>query len=130
MPSKWDTLVPEGADDRPVAGATRFDPSDPYENRAGPFWSTPVAAAARPDAETEGEQPGEGTKVQNGWGDPTPASNTFWLRVQERHCNSGDIVHGGLLMTLADCAMAYFTPNGRFLWSLLPQTGRFGDDLG
>lgn len=34
---QWDSWVP-AANDPPVAGAVRFDLSDPFENRAGPFW--------------------------------------------------------------------------------------------
>ena len=65
--SRWDTLVPEGADDPPLPGSVRFDLEDPYENRAGPFWWVEGEAAP-----------------PNSWGDEGVASRTFLLRLGER----------------------------------------------
>ena len=65
--SRWDTQVPEGADDPPLPGSVRFDLEDPYENRAGPFWWVEGEAAP-----------------PNSWGDEGVASRTFLLRLGER----------------------------------------------
>ena len=57
------------------------DPVDPYEIASGPFYE-PLEPA----------------------GDPRVV-----LLVEEKHCNSGGVTHGGLLMTMADltlCAAA------------------------
>ena len=48
--------------------------------------------------------------------DGTLAPKTFWLRVQERHCNSSIIVHGGLLMTLVDMTMVDAARDGNGDW--------------
>ena len=61
----------------PPAGYVIFDPSDPFEVRAGPFYG-PRDAAAEPH---------------------------FVFRAGSRHCNSAGVVHGGLLMTFADLAL-------------------------
>ncbi len=58
-----------------------FDPVDPFENGAGPFYC--------PEADD---------------GDPR-----IVFRAEPRHCNTAGALHGGLLMTLADltlCATA------------------------
>ena len=63
------------------ASDTVFDPFDPFEMSAGPF-------LYRRDE--------EGRLV-------------FSLEIEPKHCNSGGIVHGGLMMTMADltvCATA------------------------
>lgn len=53
-----------------------FDPEDPHEVNTGPFhWRK------------------KGGQVQ------------FAFRAERKHCNSGGIVHGGLLMTFADLMM-------------------------
>lgn len=52
------------------------DPSDPHETVAGPFYQ-------RKDG---------------------PIGEVF-LVAEEKHCNSGGIIHGGLLMTMADLAL-------------------------
>ena len=54
-----------------------FDPIDPFENGAGPFY-----CPNRDD------------------GDPR-----FVFLAEPRHCNTGGVLHGGLLMTLADLAL-------------------------
>jgi acyl-coenzyme A thioesterase PaaI-like protein len=89
--------VPGGSDTPPVEGAVRFDLNDPFEVRAGPFWYTTCSTVLCDE-----------TNVAR--------SNTFWLRVQERHCNSSSIVHGGLLMTLADMTMADAARDGNGDW--------------
>lgn len=62
----------------PVPDYQLYDPVDPFENRAGPFhW----------------RQQGDG-------------SHHFVLRAEQRHCNTYGVVHGGLMMTMADLAMA------------------------
>lgn len=38
----------------------------------------------------------------------TDAGNVLALRVQELHTNMHNIAHGGLLATLADCALGYY----------------------
>jgi acyl-coenzyme A thioesterase PaaI-like protein len=111
MTIRWNMLVPEGSDTPPVEGAERFDPNDPFEVRAGPFWITV------PDDTT------------------VACSRTFWLRVQERHCNSSSIAHGGLLMTLADMTMADAARDGNGDWvtisfdSHFVTSGHLGDLL-
>lgn len=62
--------------DFPV-GYSVFDPVDPFENGAGPFYC--------PDRDD---------------GDPR-----FVFLAAPRHCNTGGALHGGLLMTLADLAL-------------------------
>ena len=84
--SRWDQWqLPPSPLAPPVAGCTRYDLSDPFENRAGPFWVLQRGHAG---------------------GASKPSSPHFYLRVGQQHCNSGDIVHGGLLMTLADTTAA------------------------
>ena len=113
MPSRWDTFVPKGSDTAPITGAVRFDPNDPFESRAGPFWYT------APDMST--------TDVSNGLHNSTSLSRAFWLRVQERHCNSISIVHGGLLMTLADLTMADAARDGNGDWVTVSFDSQFVD---
>ena len=61
----------------PLPGYTIYDPVDPFENRAGPFWY----------AQADGAPP------------------KFAVQVTEQHCNSHGIVHGGLMMTMIDLAL-------------------------
>ncbi len=61
----------------PLEGYTIYDPIDPFENVAGPFfWK---------------ERPGGG--------------HHFVLQTEARHCNRHGIVHGGLMMTMIDLTM-------------------------
>ena len=62
--------------DAPLEGFVVYDPVDPFENHAGPFY----------------------------WRH-TDDIHHFAVKAQERHCNSHGIVHGGLMMTLIDLAM-------------------------
>ena len=62
----------------PLPGYTIYDPIDPFENRAGPyFW----------------KQDGDG-------------QHYFALRAEKRHCNTYGVVHGGVMMTMSDLCMA------------------------
>jgi acyl-coenzyme A thioesterase 13 len=61
----------------PFEGYTIYDPVDPFENRAGPFY----------------------------WKHLPDCTHHFALRATERHCNSHGIVHGGLMMTMIDLSM-------------------------
>ena len=60
----------------PIDGYTIYDPIDPYENHAGPFF----------------------------WKDESGIQK-FALLAETRHCNRHEIVHGGLMMTMIDLAM-------------------------
>ena len=60
----------------PLESYTIYDPIDPYENHAGPFF----------------------WKEENG-------VHKFALLAEARHCNRHEIVHGGLMMTMIDLAM-------------------------
>ena len=60
-----------------LKGFQVYDPVDPFENRAGPFFY-------RVDSD----------------GKPM-----FALAAERRHCNTYNIVHGGLMMTLIDLTM-------------------------
>lgn len=74
----------------PLPGYTIFDPHDPFETRAGPFW-----CAQQPDGRLE-----------------------FALEVTENQCNSNGITHGGMLMTMIDLtlvATAKTVPEDRFV---------------
>lgn len=62
----------------PLPGYAIYDPIDPFENRAGPFFW---------------KQDGEGR-------------HHFALRAERRHCNTYGVVHGGVMMTMSDLAMA------------------------
>lgn len=61
----------------PLPGYTLYDPEDPYENHAGPFY----------------------------WKELSAGVHHFVMRVTNLHCNRYGIVHGGMLMTLIDLAM-------------------------
>lgn len=54
-----------------------YDPVDPFENRAGPFY----------------------------WQQEADGTHVFALSAESRHCNTHEIVHGGLLVTMIDLAM-------------------------
>ena len=54
-----------------------FDPVDPFENNAGPFY----------------------------YRSDTTDGILFAMIAEKRHCNSHGIVHGGLMMTMADLTM-------------------------
>ena len=95
-----------GPDTPPLPGYTIYDPHDPFETRAGPFW----------------------------WSKQEDGSNHFILKVTERHCNTYGIVHGGLMMTMIDLvlvAVAKVEPGDRFvtvsLNSEFVSSGRQGD---
>ncbi|SRR6056297_3528000 len=60
------------------------DPVDPHEMAAGPFYE-PIDHA----------------------GDPRVV-----LLVEEKHCNSGGVTHGGLLMTMADLTLCMVARQG------------------
>jgi uncharacterized protein (TIGR00369 family) len=62
----------------PLPGYELYDPVDPFENHAGPFY----------------------------WRALEDGGHCFVLQAEERHCNSHGVVHGGLFMTMADLAMA------------------------
>ena len=61
----------------PIPGYTVYDPIDPYENHAGPFF----------------------------WRELEEGSQHFVMRAEARHCNRHAIVHGGLMMCMIDLAM-------------------------
>jgi uncharacterized protein (TIGR00369 family) len=61
----------------PIPGYVIYDPVDPFENRAGPFF----------------------------WARLPDGTHSFAMTAAERHCNSQGIVHGGLLMTMIDLAL-------------------------
>ncbi|MDP6691186.1 MAG: PaaI family thioesterase [Alphaproteobacteria bacterium] len=62
----------------PLDGYIIYDPVDPFENEAGPFY----------------------------WRLLDDGSHHFVLRTEARHANAYDVIHGGLLMTMADLTMA------------------------
>jgi uncharacterized protein (TIGR00369 family) len=62
----------------PLAGYTIYDPIDPFENRAGPFF----------------------------WKQDGDGGHLFALRAEKRHCNTYGVLHGGVMMTMSDLAMA------------------------
>lgn len=66
------------ANPAPLPGYVLYDPVDPFENHAGPFF----------------------------WRGLEDGGHSFVLRAEPRHCNSHGVVHGGLFMTMADLAMA------------------------
>lgn len=68
----------DDASQAPLPGHTLYDPVDPFENHAGPFF----------------------------WRALEDGGHRFVLRAEARHCNSHGVVHGGLFMTMADLAMA------------------------
>jgi len=61
----------------PFEGYTIYDPIDPYENLAGPFY----------------------------WKQREDGTHHFALKAEARHCNRHGIVHGGLMMTMIDLTM-------------------------
>ena len=61
------------------AGFTIADPEDTFENGTGPFY--------RPE--------------------PDDGDLRIVVRAEERHMNATGVVHGGLLMTMADLALCY-----------------------
>lgn len=61
----------------PIDGYEIYDPIDPFENRAGPFF----------------------------WRRQEDGSHRFACGAEARHCNRHGIVHGGLMMTMIDLAM-------------------------
>ena len=62
----------------PIEGYTIYAPIDPFENDAGPFY----------------------------WRLLNDGSHHFVLRTEERHANAHGLIHGGLMMTMADLTMA------------------------
>ncbi|MEQ9639079.1 MAG: PaaI family thioesterase [Alphaproteobacteria bacterium] len=61
----------------PLPGYELYDPIDPFENHAGPFF----------------------------WRRREDGSHHFVLRAETHHCNTHKIVHGGLMMTMIDLAL-------------------------
>jgi uncharacterized protein (TIGR00369 family) len=61
----------------PFEGYTIYDPIDPYENLAGPFF----------------------------WKQREDGRHHFALKAEARHCNRHGIVHGGLMMVMIDLTM-------------------------
>ena len=89
----------------PLEGYTIYDPTDPFESRAGPFY-----CKRRDDG-----------------------SHHFVLRATEHHANRQGVVHGGLLLTMIDltfAATAKQTPDQRLatisLASEFAAAGRIG----
>lgn len=62
----------------PLDGFTLYDPDDPFEMHSGPFF----------------------WRLTDGGG------HHFVLRAEARHCNRQGILHGGLMMTMIDLALA------------------------
>ena len=62
----------------PLPGYSLYDPDDPFEMRTGPFY----------------------------WRLSDDGNHHFVLRAEPRHCNRQGIVHGGLMMTMVDLALA------------------------
>ena len=60
-----------------LPGYTIYDPVDPFENRAGPFF----------------------------WTGLSDGGCRFAVRATRHHCNSYGMVHGGFLMTLMDLTL-------------------------
>lgn len=74
----------------PLDGYTIYDPVDPFENVAGPFF----------------------------WRRRDDGSHHFVLDATERHCNRQGVVHGGLMLTMIDltfAAVAKETPDQRLV---------------
>lgn len=74
----------------PLPGYSIYDPDDPFETMAGPFWCSRLA----------------------------DGSDHFVLQAAERHCNTHGIVHGGLLVTMIDLvlvATSKIEPEDRFV---------------
>ncbi len=71
----------------PVAmpqGYEVYDPIDPFENNAGPFY----------------------------YNTDTSDGLEFAILAEKRHCNTHGIVHGGLMMTMADLAICVTARQG------------------
>ncbi len=90
----------------PLPGYRIYDPDDPFETRAGPFF----------------------------WAQLEDGTHNFAIEAAERHCNSHGIVHGGLMMTMIDLALvaaAKAAPDDRLvtvsLNSEFMASGRQGD---
>jgi acyl-coenzyme A thioesterase 13 len=62
----------------PLPDYRLYDPVDPFENGAGPFF----------------------------WRQSEDGSHHFVMLAEARHCNTYGVVHGGLMMTMADLSMA------------------------
>ena len=62
----------------PLEGYVIYDPVDPFENGAGPFY----------------------------WRQLPDGSHHFVMRSEPRHGNAYGVIHGGLMMTMADLTMA------------------------
>ncbi|SRR6056297_2611501 len=62
----------------PLPGYTIYDPVDPFENVAGPFF----------------------------WRKFDDGTQHFALQAAAKHCNRQDVVHGGLLLTMIDLTFA------------------------
>ena len=68
----------------PIPGYVVYDPVDPFENRAGPFF----------------------------WAQLEDGRQHFVLEAASRHCNSHGIVHGGLMMTMIDLTLVITAKQG------------------
>jgi acyl-coenzyme A thioesterase 13 len=62
----------------PIEGFTIYDPDDPFEMRTGPFF----------------------------WRLTEAGGHHFVMRAEERHCNRQGILHGGMMVTMIDLALA------------------------
>ena len=62
----------------PLDGYVLYDPDDPFEMHAGPFY----------------------------WRAKEDGSHHFVLRAEARHCNRQGVLHGGVLVTLMDLTLA------------------------
>ena len=74
----------------PIDGYTIYDPNDPFEMRAGPFF----------------------------WTRRDDGTHHFVLEAADHHCNRQGVVHGGLLLTMIDltfAATAKETPDQRLV---------------
>lgn len=67
----------------PINGYQLYDAVDPFENHVGPFY----------------------------WQEFQDGLHHFVLKVEAKHCNAYGIVHGGLIMIMADLAMAAASKN-------------------
>ncbi|MGI9422811.1 MAG: PaaI family thioesterase [Hyphomicrobiaceae bacterium] len=65
-------------DTAPLSGYQLYDPDDPFEMRCGPFF----------------------------WRRLDDGGHHFIVKAEPRHCNRQGIVHGGLMMTMIDLALA------------------------
>ena len=74
----------------PILGYSIYDPVDPFENLAGPFY----------------------------WAHEADGAVQFAVKAAARHCNSQGVVHGGFLMTMIDLtlvAVAKHVPEDKFV---------------